>query len=75
MGATFLNLSRAAHPFVLFGVIDIDDEPELAEQLLVGSVPTLLFFDSGIEVKRILRTPKEAELEIMIEKLFSSNNS
>ncbi len=70
MSAVFTNLSRAFSDRVLIGMVDIDEEPELVEQLSVGSVPTLLFFEAGFEVKRILRTPNEAELELLIEQVL-----
>ncbi|MFT6715355.1 MAG: thioredoxin-like negative regulator of GroEL [Planctomycetota bacterium] len=72
MAGVFTNLTRAFGKRVLISTVDIDVEPELAEQLGVGSVPTLIFFRAGKEIKRQLHHSNEAELEREIVQLLLS---
>lgn len=42
------------------GKVDVDQEPSLAQQFQVMSIPTLLIFKGGKEVKRLVGlTPKD----------------
>lgn len=46
--------------------IDIDEEDELAEQYNVSSIPCLVLFDKGNEVKRNIGLISKDEIEKMI---------
>jgi thioredoxin 1 len=70
MGVTLANLNRAMGERVLVTTIDIDDESILAEQLGIDSVPTLVFFQSGVEVKRLLHMPHAGQLERLAERVL-----
>ena len=67
MESVFANLMGVFGERVLIATVDIDDEPELAEQLGIGSVPTLVLFKDGLEVRRQLHLSNEADLEQLIE--------
>lgn len=41
-------------PEVEFSDIDIDDQPELAVQYKIKSVPTLIFLKNGVEINKII---------------------
>ena len=46
--------------------INIDDESDLAEKYNVSSIPCLVLFDKGIEVKRNIGLISKDEIESMI---------
>lgn len=46
--------------------VNVDEQPELAMQFKVASIPTLIGFENGIEVKRSLGfIPKESVMELV----------
>ena len=48
------------------GKVDVDDQPELASQFKVMSIPTMIIFRGGQEVQRLVGlTPKEKLQELM----------
>lgn len=47
--------------------INIDNEDELTEKYSVSSIPCLVLFDNGIEVKRSIGLISKDEIESMIE--------
>lgn len=49
------------------GKINIDEQPELAEQFAVTSIPTLVLFKNGKEVQRVVGLREEAELMAMLQ--------
>lgn len=50
------------------GKVDVDQEPNLAQQYQVMSIPTLLVFKGGKEVKRMVGlTPKNTLKELLAE--------
>ena len=55
------------HPDCIIGKVDIDKNPELAQKYNVMSVPTLILFDRGVEIKRSSGAiPKEAVAEMLL---------
>ena len=52
---------REMGEIVKVGKVDVDDQPELAGKYNVMSIPTMIVFKGGQEVKRFVGlTPKEA---------------
>ena len=50
------------------GKVDVDQEPGLAQQYQIMSIPTLLIFKGGKEVKRLVGlTPKSTLVELLAE--------
>lgn len=50
------------------GKVDVDQEPGLAQQFQVMSIPTLLIFKGGKEVKRLVGlTPKDTLKSLLAE--------
>ena len=48
------------------GKVDVDDQPELASQYKVMSIPTLIIFRQGQEAERLVGlTPKEKLAELL----------
>ena len=57
-----------AHPEVLVGKVNVDEEPELASKFDVMSIPTLLVFEDGELVNRAVGArPKEMILDLFEE--------
>ena len=65
-GPVLEDLATELDGKVLVAKVNVDQEPELAMQFQVSSIPTLLLFDQGKVVEqRVGLTPKQA-LENMI---------
>ncbi|MBQ8502673.1 MAG: thioredoxin [Clostridia bacterium] len=55
------------HPEYIVGKVNIDEQPDLANKYRIMSVPTLVVFDKGQEVRRATGVaPKEALLGMLI---------
>ena len=54
------------HPDLKVGKINVDEEPELANQFGIMSIPTLIVFKNGAVVKKSVGViPKESILELV----------
>lgn len=49
--------------------VNIDDEPELAEEYAVSSIPCLVFFKNGEEVKRSVGLRPKKDIVKTLEKI------
>jgi thioredoxin 1 len=52
--------------------VDIDAEPELAKRFSVNSIPTMLFYRSGVVVEKLVGLQTKASLEGKIKTLSES---
>jgi thioredoxin 1 len=52
MLAPMLEKVAAAHPEAKFAAVNIDDEPELAVRYGISSIPCLIAFRGGSEIRR-----------------------
>ncbi len=50
------------------GKIDVDEQPELAAQFRVMSIPTLILFKNGQEAERLVGLRSREELEEILKK-------
>lgn len=50
----------------LFQIIDIDDNSDLVNKFNIRSVPTFIFFEEGIEKRRIVGAQTKEQLEDFI---------
>jgi thioredoxin 1 len=63
---TIDEISRTAPEDVVVGKINIDEEPELASQYGVMSIPTLIVFKNGeVSSKAVGVRPKDAILDML----------
>jgi len=53
---------------VKFAKVNVDDNTQLATDLQILSIPALILFDKGKEVKRIIGANPKAEIQKEIEK-------
>ena len=51
---------------IKFTQVDIDQSPELAEKYEVMSVPTLIIFKNGQEIKRLIGLQNKRDLEKIV---------
>lgn len=51
----------------LVGKVDVDAQPGLAQQFQIMSIPTLLIFKGGKEVKRLVGLTSKADLKALLE--------
>ena len=58
------------HGELLIGKINIDDEPELANEYSIELVPTLLAFRNGEVVGKVVAPGSKAELDAFIREHF-----
>ena len=54
---------------VSVGKVNVDEHPDLAAQFGILNIPTLLFFQKGQEVDRVVGVQPKAQLEAKIQKL------
>lgn len=55
------------HPEVKVGKVNVDDENELARQFRVMTIPTLLVFKDGKEVKRSIGVLSKEEIRDLLK--------
>lgn len=51
----------------LVGKIDVDKEPELAQQFRIMSIPTLLIFKNGQETQRLVGLTSKEDLKKLMD--------
>lgn len=57
----------ASHPEITVGKVNVDDQPELAQQFSIELIPTLVIFKNGSVVQRLTGVyPKEAILAALV---------
>ncbi len=54
---------------IAVGKVNVDEHQELAAQLGILNIPTLLFFKGGQEVDRVVGVQPKSQLEVKIQKL------
>ena len=57
----------AEHPELKVGKINVDDEPELAQEFGVVSIPTLVVLKNGAEVNRRVGAAPKPQILAMLE--------
>ncbi|MBI2389295.1 MAG: thioredoxin [Deltaproteobacteria bacterium] len=50
MFAPIFEAAAAKHPDIVFGKVDTEDQPELAQAFGIRSIPTLMVFRDGVPV-------------------------
>src|SRR3954470_10107678 len=66
MFAPVFEQSSEQHPNIVFGKVDTEDQPELAQAFGIMSIPTLMIFRDGIAVFGQPGAIPEAGLESLI---------
>jgi thioredoxin 1 len=74
MLATTLNQVEQSSPQASFYKVDIDANMELAANLGIKNIPTVIFFKDGIEQKRLLGNNPQQSYENILNGLFNNPN-
>ena len=69
MGPVIDQMADELDGQVLVGKVDVDEQNELAAKFGVMSIPTLIFFKDGQEVKRLVGAVPKGNLEAVLEEL------
>jgi len=72
MLANTLNQVEQSSPNASFYKVNIDDNMELAANLGIKNIPSVIFFKNGIEQKRLLGNNPASSYENIINELFNS---
>jgi thioredoxin 1 len=59
---------------VVFGKVNVDEEPALANSFGIMSIPTLLFFYKGKPIEALIGARPKYEIERIIEKYLMMKN-
>jgi len=62
-------LARELSPDIVVAKVDVDDQPDLASRFGVLSMPTLIFFQDGQVVDRIVGVVSPARLRARLDEL------
>ena len=68
MLSPIVDTVASEHPEVKVGKINVDEQPELAQQFGVMSIPTLILFKDGQVVDTLVGYHPKAALEDLIKK-------
>lgn len=67
LAAEFVDRARV-------GKLNIDDEPEIASRYAISAIPTLLFFQNGQVVDRVVGVASKRELAAKLTALLERSN-
>ncbi len=71
IGPVLEDLAKKYADKFVFGKCNIDNNPELPVKYGVKSIPSLMFFNGGELVDRIIGAAAQSEIEVVIEKVLS----
>ena len=63
------EIANENHPGIKVGKVNVDEEPDLAGQYRVMSIPTLIFFKGGKQVATCVGVKSKKEVLDMAERL------
>lgn len=66
MQGPIIDQLAAAHSNVVFGKVNVDEEPELASAYGITSIPTLIIFENGQLINQVTGVTSKASLERML---------
>ncbi len=62
MAPAFAKAAQKLEPSVRLAKLNTEQEPELAEQFQIRSIPTIIMFKSGQEISRVSGAMQEADI-------------
>ena len=68
MMAPIVESLAAETPDVVFAKVDVDENPDVAMELGIASIPTLILFKDGKAVERVIGVTPADELKALIDK-------
>jgi thioredoxin 1 len=70
MMAPVFEETAKGHKDVVFAKVNVDEEPEIAQEFGVRGIPTMVFLKDGEEVNRVVGAGSKAMLESKIKETF-----
>jgi thioredoxin 1 len=64
------DLAKAYSGKVIFGKVDVDENPRIAQKFGIMSIPTLLFIKEGELIENLVGVVPRKKIEDNIQKLF-----
>lgn len=62
----FIDQLAASHSNVVFGKVNVDEEPDLASEYGITSIPTLIIFRDGRLIDQVTGVTSKASIERML---------
>lgn len=66
MQAPIIDQLAAEHSNIVFGKVNVDEEPDLASEYGITSIPTLIIFNDGQLINQVTGVTSKASLERML---------
>ena len=66
MQAPIIDQLAAEHSDIVFGKVNVDEEPDLASEYGITSIPTLIIFNNGQLINQVTGVTSKASLERML---------
>lgn len=66
MQGPIIDQLAAAHSNIVFGKVNVDEEPDLASEYGITSIPTLIIFNNGQLINQVTGVTSKASLERML---------
>ena len=71
MMAPHFEEAAKSHKTVLFAKVNVDENPEVAQQFNVRGIPTTVFLKDGKEINRIVGAVGKAQIEAKVKETFA----
>ena len=68
LAPTFEELAKQYDGRVRFLKINVDENPQVSQRYGIKGIPTLVFFDGGREVERVVGASSKSALERIVDK-------
>ena len=75
LGPTFDRLAEKFGDQVTFAKVNVDEQPAIANQFAVRSIPTLVLLQSGNVVERLVGLRSEQELAQVLSRYANTNGN
>ncbi|MBS3065695.1 thioredoxin [Candidatus Pacearchaeota archaeon] len=72
LGPVFEEVAKEMIEKVKFGKVDVDEQQDLANQMEIMSIPTMIFFKNGEQIGRNSGYMNKKEFSNMIKNLFEN---
>ena len=66
MQSPIIDQLAASYSNVVFGKVNVDEEPDLASEYVITSIPTLIIFRDGRLIDQVTGVTSKASLERML---------
>jgi thioredoxin 1 len=71
MMAPVFEEAAKGHKEVVFAKVNVDEHPEIAQELGIRGIPTVIFFKDGEEINRYVGAVNKPALELRIKENYT----